>query len=71
MTRLTNAFSTKIENRMHAMALRFLYNDFVRIHKTLNMMPTMAAGITKRLWEIGDIVDVLETWEGIRCNFDP
>jgi hypothetical protein len=35
----------------------------VRIHKTLRNSPAMSAGVTKRLWEIGDIVDVLETWE--------
>jgi hypothetical protein len=62
MTRLTNVFSKKIENHAHAMALHFLYYNFVRIHQTLNMMPAMAAGVTRRLWEIGDIVDVLEAW---------
>jgi len=63
MTRLTNAFSKKIENHAHAMALHFLYYNFVRIHQTLKTTPAMAAGVTKRLWEIGDIVDVLEAWE--------
>jgi IS1 family transposase len=63
LTRLTNAFSKKIENHSHAMALHFMYYNFVRIHKTLRMTPAMAAGVTKRLWEIGDIVDVLEVWE--------
>ena len=37
--------------------------NFVRIHKTLRTTPAMAAGVTKRLWEIGDIVDVPEAWE--------
>jgi hypothetical protein len=36
---------------------------FVRVHKTLRMSPAMAAGVTKRLWEISDVVDVLEAWE--------
>src|SRR6266571_4078731 len=63
LTRLTNAFSKKIENHSHAMALHFMYYNFVRIHKTLRTTPAMAAGVTKRLWEIGDIVDVLEAWE--------
>jgi IS1 family transposase len=63
LTRLTNAFSKKIENHAHAMALHFMYYNFVRIHKTLRMTPAMAAKVTKRLWEIGDIVDVLEAWE--------
>jgi IS1 family transposase len=63
LTRLTNAFSKKVENHKHAMTLHFMYYNFVRIHKTLRTTPAMAAGVTKRLWEIGDIVDVLETWE--------
>ncbi len=63
MTRLTNAFSKKMENHAHAMALHFLYYNFVRIHQTLKITPAMAAGVTKRLWEIGDIVGVLEAWE--------
>jgi hypothetical protein len=65
MTRLTNAFSKKVANHDHAMALHFLYYNFVRIHKTLRTTPAMAAGVTKRLWEIGDIVDVLEAWKGV------
>jgi len=63
MTRLTNAFSKKMENHAHAMALHFLYYNFVRIHQTLKMSPAMAAGVTKRLWEMTDVVDVLEAWE--------
>jgi len=43
-----------------------MYYDFVRIHKTLRTTPAMAAGVTRRLWEIGDIVDVLEAWENAR-----
>jgi hypothetical protein len=61
LTRLTNAFSKKIENHGYAMALHFMYYNFVRIHQTLRITPAMAAGVTKRLWEIGNIVDVLET----------
>ncbi len=63
-TRLTNAFSKKVENHAHAVALHFMYYNFVRIHKTLRMTPAMAAKVTDRLWEIGDIVDVLAAWEG-------
>jgi hypothetical protein len=62
-TRLTNAFSKKIENHAHSVALFAMYYSFVRIHKTLRTTPAMAANVTKRLWEIGDIVDVLEAWE--------
>ena len=64
-TRLTNGFSKKIQNHAHAMALHFLYYNFVRIHKTLKTTPSMAAGVTDRLWEVTDMVDVLEAWEAI------
>jgi len=63
MTRLTNAFSKKMANHAHAMALHFLYYNFVRIHKTLRTTPAMAAGVSKRLWEMNDVVDVMEAWE--------
>jgi IS1 family transposase len=62
-TRLTNAFSKKVENHAHSVALFAMYYNFVRIHKTLRTTPAMAANVTKRLWEIGDIVDVLEASE--------
>jgi IS1 family transposase len=64
-TRLTNAFSKKVENHAYAVALHMMYYNFVRIHNTLRTTPAMAAGITKRLWEIGDVVDVMETWENL------
>jgi hypothetical protein len=51
MTRLTNAFSMKIENHAHAMALHFLYDNFVRIHLTVKTTPAMAAD-ADRLWEV-------------------
>jgi IS1 family transposase len=62
-TRLTNAFSKKVENHAHSVALFAMYYNFVRIHKTLRTTPAMAAGVTKRLWEVGDIVSTLEAWE--------
>ncbi len=65
MTRLTNAFSKKVANHAHAMALHFMYYNFVRTHKTLRTSPAMAAGVTKRLWEMSDVVDMLEAWEAI------
>jgi DNA-directed RNA polymerase specialized sigma24 family protein len=46
-----------MENHAHAMALHFLYYNFVRTHQTLRTTPAMAAGVTKRLWEISDIVE--------------
>ncbi len=62
-TRLTNAFSKKVENHAHAVALHMMYYNFVRIHQTLKVTPAMAAGVTKRLWEMTDVVDVLEAFE--------
>ena len=59
-TRLTNAFSKKVENHAWAVALFTTYYNFVCIHKTLRMSPAMAAGITDRLWEIGDIVALVD-----------
>ena len=61
-TRLTNAFSKKIENHAYAVALHMMYYNFVRIHSTLRMTPAMAAGVSDRLWEIGDIVKLVEDY---------
>jgi IS1 family transposase len=55
-TRLTNAFSKKIENHCFAIALHFVYYNFVKQHKTLRVAPAMAAGLTKRFMSIEDIV---------------
>lgn len=68
MTRLTNAFSKKVENHAYAMALHFLYYNFVRIHQTLKMSPAMAAGVTRRLWEMTDVVEMLEAWEAAQAS---
>ena len=65
-TRLTNAFSKKVENHAHAVALHIMYYNFACVHQTLRETPAMAAGVTKRLWEINDVVEVLETWENVR-----
>jgi IS1 family transposase len=62
-TRLTNAFSKKVENHALSVALFAMYYNFVRIHKTLRVTPAMAAGVTDKLWEIGDFVKALEKWE--------
>jgi IS1 family transposase len=62
-TRLTNAFSKKVENHALSVALFAMYYNFVRIHKTLRVTPAMAAGVTDKLWEIGDVVKALEKWE--------
>jgi len=59
-TRLTNGFSKKIQNHMHAVALHYTHYNFVRIHKSLRCAPAMAAGVTKKLCEIEDIVALLD-----------
>lgn len=58
-TRLTNAFSKKIENHCHAIALHFVYYNFVKQHKTLRVTPAMAAGLTKKFMSIEDIVSLV------------
>jgi IS1 family transposase len=59
-TRLTNAFSKKIDNHAHAIALHFMYYNFSRIHKSLRVTPAMAAGVSDKLWSIEDIVDMID-----------
>jgi IS1 family transposase len=62
-TRLTNGFSKKVINHEHSVALFMTYYNFVRIHKTLRVTPAMAAGVSTRLWEVSDIVALLEAAE--------
>ncbi|MDE0176819.1 MAG: IS1 family transposase [Defluviicoccus sp.] len=60
-TRLTNAFSKKIENHAHSVALHFMHYNFCRQHKSLDgISPAMAAGVTDRLWNIEDIVRLVD-----------
>lgn len=58
-TRLTNGFSKKIENHAHAIALHYMYYNFVRIHRSLRCTPAMEAGVTSKLWSIEDIINLL------------
>ena len=55
-TRLTNAFSKKVENLQAAVALHFAHYNFVRIHSKLRVTPAMAAGVTDRLWSLEELV---------------
>lgn len=55
-TRLTNAFSKKLENLTAALALHFAYYNFVRIHRSLRVIPATAAGVTDRVWELSDLI---------------
>ena len=54
-TRLTNAFSRKVENHAHAVAIHFMWYNFGRIHKTLRVTPAMAAGVTNHVWTLEEI----------------
>ncbi|MGA7921353.1 MAG: IS1 family transposase [Candidatus Acidiferrales bacterium] len=55
-TRLTNAFSKKVENHAAMVAIHFLYYNFARVHKTLRITPAMAAGLTDHVWSLEEIV---------------
>jgi IS1 family transposase len=58
-TRLTNAFSKKVENHVAAVALHYMNYNFCRIHQTLRITPAMAAGVTDHVWSIQDLVALL------------
>ena len=62
-TRLSNGFSRKLRNHEAAVALNYFAYNFVRIHRTLRMSPAMAAGVTTKLWEVSDLVALLEASE--------
>ncbi len=62
-TRLTNGFSKKVQNLEYAVALHFMYYNFCRIHQTTRITPAMAAGVTTKLWNIEDIIKLLENKE--------
>jgi len=62
-TRLTNAFSKKLENHIAAISLHFMFYNFVRIHQTLKVTPAMAGGVTTKVWETSDLVALLEAKE--------
>lgn len=59
-TRLTNGFSKKIENHGHAVALHFMYYNFVRVHKTLRVTPAMEAGLSQSVWTMENLVGLLD-----------
>jgi IS1 family transposase len=59
-TRLTNAFSKKVENHARAVALHFMHYNFARVHQTLKCSPAMRAGVTDHLWSLEEIVGLLD-----------
>jgi IS1 family transposase len=59
-TRLTNAFSKKIENHMHSIALHYMHYNFARRHQTIRVAPAMRAKVSDHLWSIEEIVQLAE-----------
>jgi hypothetical protein len=59
-TRLTNAFSKKIDNHIFALSLYFVFYNFCRVHKSLRVSPAMAAGVADRLWSMEDVVALID-----------
>jgi len=59
-TRLTNAFSKKVDNLEAAVALHFMYYNFCRIHKTLRVTPAMEAGISDHVWSLEEIIQLID-----------
>ena len=70
-TRLTNGFSKKLDNHIHALALYFAFYNFVRIHKSLKVTPAMAAGVTDRLWSLEDIANRIEAGKPAPAKLGP
>src|SRR5213078_1874054 len=62
-TRLTNAFSKKLDNHKAAVAFYAMYYNFVRIHKTLRVTPAMEAGLSDHVWELEELVGLMEARE--------
>ena len=70
-TRLTNAFSKKIDNHIHMLSLYFVYYNFCRIHKTLKVTPAMEAGLTGTSLDIGFILDMIDARQATPKNRGP
>jgi IS1 family transposase len=58
-TRLTNAFSKKVENHAHAIALHYMVYNYARVHQTLRVTPAMEAGLSDHIWEIEELVGLV------------
>jgi IS1 family transposase len=59
-TRLTNAFSKKVENLVHALSLHYMHYNFCRIHQTLRVTPAMEARVSDHVWTLEEIIGLLE-----------
>jgi hypothetical protein len=60
-THLTNAFSKKLENHMHAISLFHMHYNFCRIHKSLRVTPAMETGLTDHVWDLEEVLEMVET----------
>jgi hypothetical protein len=63
VTRLTNAFSKRIENHALSVALHYMHYNFCRIHKSLRVTRAMAAGVTDRVWDMSDVTALIASQE--------
>jgi hypothetical protein len=73
-TRLTNAFSKKVENLQHSVSITFMHYNFCRVHQTLRVTPAMAAGLTDHVWDIADLIALMpkpgaRPWGSVKCAF--
>lgn len=64
-TRLTNGFCKKLENHRLACAVHFVHYNFCRIHQSLRITPAMAAGLTDHVWELPELIALLESQEAL------
>ena len=69
-TRLTNAFSKKVENHAASVAIWFMYYNFVRVHQTLRVTPAMEAGISDHVWSIEEMCGLLPEQESAAKRID-
>ena len=70
-TRLTTGFSKKLENHVHMVALYTVFYNWTRIYKTLRTSPAQAAGLTDRLWDMADVVKLIEAAEAVAPTAQP
>lgn len=70
-TRLTNAFSKKVENLAAAVSLHFMHYNFCRVHQTLGTTPAVAAGITDHVWKLSELIGLLESAERVPTKRGP
>jgi len=70
-TRLTNAFSKKVENHALSVALHYMHYNICRIHKSLRVTPAMAAGVTDHVWDMTEIAALIAAQEAPMAKRGP